>query len=113
MGPLPATEALVKSRNIPALTLESSLHPDLYDLLQTAGANLPQGKYYYGLPIALGTAGLSMQKLTALYSALANQGIMREIVLTRAQGEAQSTPLISAESAWVVRAMLELSLIHI
>lgn len=107
MGPLPATEALVKSRNIPALTLESSLHPDLYDLLQTAGANLPQGKYYYGLPIALGTAGLSMQKLTALYSALANQGIMREIVLTRAQGEAQSTPLISAESAWVVRAMLE------
>lgn len=109
MGPLSATEALVRSRNIPALTLESELHPDLYDLLQTAGANLPEEKDYYGLPIALGTAGLTMQKLTTLYSALANQGMMREALFTHPQGESQTTPLISLEAAWIVRAMLESS----
>lgn len=106
MGPMPATEALVKSRNIPALTLESRLNPDLYDLLQKAGANLPEPKAYYGLPIALGTAGLNMQKLTALYSALANSGNYQAPRMTLNGDVRESTPLLSEASAWIVRQML-------
>lgn len=106
LGPISATQALLKSRNIPALTLESTIHPDLYDLLQKAGANLPQPKDYYGLPIALGTAGLTMQKLTALYSTFANSGMMQESVMTLNAQPRPSTPLLSSEAAWIVRQML-------
>lgn len=105
-GPLSAREALVRSRNIPALVLESELHPDLYDLLQTADARLPQPREYYGLPIALGTAGLSMQKLTELYAALANGGRWQPATQLKQHEPRHSKALVSEEAAWIVRQML-------
>lgn len=106
-GPLSAQTALIESRNIPALTLESELNPDLYDLLKTAGVDLPHDKAYYGLPIALGTAGLSMQKLTELYASLAHGGIDQALVYTLDATRGTGTPLVSPEAAWIVRAMLQ------
>ncbi len=107
MGPLSATEALVRSRNIPALTLEAALKHDLYDLLQQSGAELAQPKSYYGLPIALGTAGLSMQRLTALYAALANGGVYQAPTFTLDAQAAVPQDLFSPAAAWIVRRMLE------
>lgn len=79
-GPLTATEALVQSRNVPAVSLQAQLQqPDFYQWLQANDVLLPQAADYYGLALALGGMEISMQQLVALYAMLANQGQYRPL----------------------------------
>lgn len=74
-GAISAEEALIQSRNVPAIHLASRLkQKSLYQLLNQAGISYPQNEKYYGLSIALGSAGISPLELAGLYSALAHQG---------------------------------------
>ena len=74
-GPIRATDALARSRNIPAVMLASQLaHPDLYEFLKGAGVPLAQAEDHYGLALPLGGAEVTMQQLVALHGALANEG---------------------------------------
>jgi len=74
-GPITATEALVQSRNVPAVTLQAQLQqPDFYQWLAANEVPLAQAADYYGLALALGGMELSMQQLVALYAMLGNQG---------------------------------------
>ena len=81
-GPISAREALVLSRNIPAITLANQLaKPDLYGFLQQAHVDLPQSREKYGLALVLGGGEVSPRKLAALYALLPNRGVWKEPVL--------------------------------
>jgi len=74
-GPITATEALVQSRNVPAVTLQAQLQqPDFYQWLSTNDVPLAQTAEHYGLALALGGMEISMQQLVSLYAMLGNQG---------------------------------------
>ncbi|RUT67570.1 penicillin-binding protein 1C, partial [Flavobacterium cupreum] len=61
-GPIPAHEALIRSRNVPAVDLASRLaKPGLYDFLKMAGVQKLASEAHYGLALALGGAELSME----------------------------------------------------
>ena len=80
VGPIKATDALARSRNIPAVTLASELRgPTLYGFLKTAGVNLPRAEKFYGLALPLGGAEVTMEDLVRLYAMLANGGELRPI----------------------------------
>ncbi|MEI6492863.1 MAG: penicillin-binding protein 1C [Verrucomicrobiota bacterium] len=79
VGPLRASDALARSRNVPAVELTQQLrHPGLYDFLQSARLELPRPGAWYGLALPLGGAEVRMEDLVRLYAMLANQGIMGE-----------------------------------
>lgn len=106
-GPLSATMALVRSRNIPALLVASKLdRPTVYQFLTGAGVDLPQPESHYGLGLVLGTGEVTMEELVTLYAALANRGLLRP--LRRTGGDASPTGLrvLSEESSWLVLDML-------
>lgn len=110
-GPIRAVDALVKSRNVPAVILSGQVrNPDLYEFLQGAGLNLPFSREHYGLSIILGGAEVSMTDLVRLYGSLAGGG--SRVGTTRdlqylAEAPSKSSRLFSAEAAWLVRKMLE------
>lgn len=110
-GPLSATEALTRSRNVPAVSLESHLQeePDrsLDDLLRRAGITDLKSREHYGLSHVLGSAELTMRELVGLYAALANGGVMRplhDVVASHAHDP--ETRLVSPEAAQLVLQML-------
>jgi len=111
-GPIRAVDALVKSRNVPAVILSGQVkNPDLYGFLQGAGLGLPFSRDHYGLSIILGGAEVTMVDLVGLYGALAGGG--NQAGSTRALryrlDEEPSRPnrLLTPEAAWLVRKMLE------
>src|SRR6266403_2008827 len=62
LGPIHATDALARSRNIPAVALAARLsHPTLYEFLRNADVHLPHPESFYGLALPLGGAEVSMQ----------------------------------------------------
>lgn len=108
-GPLSATEALVRSRNIPAVALAAQLRqPDFYAFLQQAGLRLPKQAADYGLSLAMGGAEVSMEELLRLYGLLANGGQYYPLrwLRTDAAGPAPAS-LLSPEAAFLARQMLE------
>jgi penicillin-binding protein 1C len=106
MGPLSATDALNRSRNVPAVKLSSRLHPGLHDLLSRAGVGELQPEAWYGLSIALGGAEVTMEELVQLYAMLASGGVHRPLRTRLAAPPATGRRLLSVEAAWVVLDML-------
>ncbi|MBN6080678.1 penicillin-binding protein 1C [Aggregatibacter actinomycetemcomitans] len=103
LGPVSVTQALLQSRNIPAVDMAQRLkYPDLYDLLKQAKITLPKEKAHYGLSLVLGGAELSMQQLAGLYAALANGGQWRPLHTLKSAPAMQSTTLLSPESSYML-----------
>lgn len=74
-GPIFAGEALIRSRNVPAVYLAARVtQPSLYDLLERAGVQRLKPPSHYQLALALGGAELTMEELAVLYGALARGG---------------------------------------
>jgi penicillin-binding protein 1C len=107
-GPITATDALVRSRNVPAVWLASQLaHPTLYELLRRGGVCLPRDEAYYGLALPLGGGEVTMEELVRLYAALANGGRMRAVQRTLPHAEpAPGLRLFSPEAAFLTLDML-------
>lgn len=112
-GPLPARDALLTSRNIPAIGLAARLkNPDFYQFLQDAGVALNRDAAHYGLSLVLGGAEVSMRELAQLYAMLARQGraqqarLLLRLLNSGAEVE-QSRRLLSPEAAFIVLNMLE------
>ena len=108
MGPMPADEALQRSRNVPAISLATSLaNPDLYAFLQDAELSLPRDRSHYGLSLVVGGAEVSMRNLVMLYAMLANGGRLSPL---RAIFDAPKSParqMLSPETAYLTLKMLE------
>lgn len=106
-GAIKAKDALILSRNIPAVTLASQLRqPTLYQWLQQANIKHLKAENYYGLALALGGAEISMQELTSLYAVLANQGVWQPITFTKEASHEKGKRLLSAEASFLVLDML-------
>ena len=107
-GPVKAWFALADSRNIPAIALERDLRGrDLYDFMLESGVSGMRERGHYGLSIVLGTCEVTMLELARMYAALANNGIQKEIRAVRTSAPDVGKRLLSAESSFIVRKMLE------
>ncbi|WP_028104575.1 penicillin-binding protein 1C [Pseudoduganella violaceinigra] len=106
-GPLTAEDALIRSRNVPAVAVAARLaRPDLYDFLQQAGVAHLDSREHYGLALVLGGGEVSMEELVQMYAMLANGGQWRPLTYRGTAAPAQQRPLLSEEAAYITLAML-------
>ncbi|GAB7536220.1 penicillin-binding protein 1C [Burkholderia sp. 3C] len=107
LGPITATDALNRSRNVPAVWVASQLKkPDLYAFLQSADVRLARSPQHYGLALVLGGGEVTMQELAALYATLANSGVYRPLRLRADEPRAAGRRLFSADASYMVMDML-------
>ena len=108
-GPIRATDALIGSRNVPAVDLESRLDPqrNLYALLRDGGVRRLQPESHYGLTIALGSAEISPEEIGRLYAMLANRGMLRPVRLASNDPAGTGTALLSPEASYLTLDMLK------
>jgi len=108
LGPLSATEALVRSRNIPAIELARSLKkPSLFDFFRNSGFSLIHTEEHYGLALALGSFEVSMEEVLAAYAMLADGGGRYRPLSWFGPSTDEGTQLLSPESAYLVYEMLK------
>ncbi len=108
MGPVQANEALLQSRNVPAVYLASRLVPhSLYELLEKSGVSEMKPESVYGLSIALGGIEVSPEELVRLYAMLANRGKWQSLVKIRVEKSTEEKQVLSPEAAFLVLDMLK------
>jgi penicillin-binding protein 1C len=108
LGPVTATNALISSRNVPAVRLSSRLEePTLYTFLKNTGVSKMKEPEHYGMSIALGGLETSMLEVGRLYALLANEGRLREPRLLHNDIKGEPKQFLSAESAWLTLNMLK------
>ena len=112
VGPITAQDALIRSRNIPAVWAASQLtQPTLYQFLESAGVRDLKPEAFYGLALALGGGEITMEELAGLYAMLANGGVLKPIRMT-ARTDRLSAPesagvrLLSPEASFITLDML-------
>jgi penicillin-binding protein 1C len=79
-GPITAQDALVRSRNVPAVSVSARLaQPTLYGFLKSAGVSQMASEQHYGLALTLGGGELTMEEMATLYAMLANGGQLQPL----------------------------------
>lgn len=115
VGPVSAQDALIRSRNIPAVSVAARLsRPNLHGFLQLNQVSRLQSEAHYGLALVLGGGEVTMEELARLYAVLANGGRVRQLAYTREDARAQAAeeadhpPLqvLSEEAAFITLDML-------
>lgn len=108
LGPVTATQALIRSRNIPAVWVDSQLHdPNLYGFLRQAGVRQLASEQHYGLALVLGGGDVTMQDLARMYAILVNRGRLRPLRLRKDTPQVPGKRLLSAAASFIVTQMLE------
>lgn len=108
VGPINATEALIRSRNVPAVALSSRLsQPSLYEFLRSAGVSQLASERHYGLALALGGGEVTMEETATLYAMLANHGLLRSVRHRADEPVEPGTRLLSEEASFMTLDMLE------
>jgi penicillin-binding protein 1C len=106
-GPISAEEALIRSRNIPAVWVATQIkQPNLYQFLQNAGVSRLLPEEHYGLSLVLGGGEITMEELTGLYAMLANQGMLRPLRVEAADLPDPGVQLLSPEASFITMEML-------
>ncbi|MDR1614295.1 MAG: penicillin-binding protein 1C [Campylobacteraceae bacterium] len=107
MGPLSASQALIRSRNIPAVYLNNRLKkPNFYAFLKQAQISKMASESHYGLALALGGGEVTMLEMARLYAMFANGGVMREIRMRKEQSAGDDIELLSKETVFITLDML-------
>jgi penicillin-binding protein 1C len=108
LGPVTAQEALVRSRNIPAVTVAAQLaQPSFYQFLQRAGVSHMASEGHYGLALVLGGGEASMEELARMYAMLGNDGRLRSLRWRHDDAEELGAELLSPEASFITRDMLK------
>jgi penicillin-binding protein 1C len=106
-GPVTAEDALIRSRNVPAVWVASQLRqPGLYQFLQTAGIRDLKSESFYGLALPLGGGEVTMEEMARLYVMLANGGVSEPLRATPSTARGDQVRLLSPEAAFITRDML-------
>jgi len=107
LGPVSAQDALIGSRNVPAVALAARLsQPSFYQFLKSAGISRLASERHYGLALVLGGGEVTMEELATLYATLGNRGVLRALRYTTDAPAGTATQLLSAESSFMVLDML-------
>jgi len=108
-GPIRARDALIQSRNVPAVDLESrlDLRRNLYTLLRDAGIRHLQPEKHYGLTVALGSAEVSPEEIGTLYAMLANRGMLRPLRRSQDEPVDSGAAMLSPEASYLTLDMLK------
>lgn len=108
LGPVNTTQALVDSRNVPAVNLMAQLKaPGFYGFLQQAGVSGLKDEKFYGLALALGGAEVTEEEMLRLYAILPNGGVMRPLVfLPGRAGRSDARRMLTPEASFVTLQML-------
>ncbi len=111
IGPVTARDALVRSRNVPAVALAAKLsQPSLYDFLKRAGVSRMASEKHYGLALALGGGDVTMEELVTLYGVIANRGVLQPVRYrmneSKPANTVESVRLISEEASFMTLDML-------
>lgn len=107
-GPISAAQALIKSRNVPAVWVDSQLGDhDLYRLLRDAGVNKLASRRHYGLSLVLGGGDITLQELARLYALLPNAGLLKPLRLNQAAPQPHGKRLLSRAASFMVTHILE------
>ncbi len=112
LGPVVAKDALIKSRNVPAVELQARLKKhSFYQFLKDAEIEGLKDESFYGLALVLGGGEVSMMELVKLYATLANLGEFKKLkTVFKASTNTKAITkkqLLSAESAFIVLDMLK------
>lgn len=107
LGPVTATDALIRSRNIPAVGVAAQLTgPSFYEFLRRAGISQLASEQHYGLALVLGGGEVSMEELARLYAMLGNDGRLRSLRWRQNDLHEVGAALLSPEAAFITRDML-------
>ena len=107
-GPMTASDALVHSRNVPAVALAARLGDrDLYALLEDAKISELRERNFYGVATVLGGVEVSMVELVELYAMLANGGVHRRLRHTLLEPEGTASRKLGPEASLLTLRMLE------
>ncbi|MEM1261018.1 MAG: penicillin-binding protein 1C [Pseudomonadota bacterium] len=107
VGPILARDALIYSRNVPAIHLLQQVGLDrLHQLLLDGGVNRLRSAAHYGLAAVLGGNELTMAELVRLYAMLANGGVDRSLRYRTDQPMTVGPRLLSGEASFLTLAML-------
>jgi penicillin-binding protein 1C len=113
VGPIAAEDALIRSRNVPAVAIASQLsHPNLYDFLRASGVSHLNSERYYGLALTLGGGEVSMEELGRMYAIFLNGGrvpTLQYLIEPTASAPPASSgeQLLSDEASFITLDMLE------
>lgn len=108
VGPITATDALIRSRNVPAVALSAQLaQPGLYQFLKSAGIAQMASEQHYGLALALGGGEVTMEETAMLYAMLANRGQLASLRYSNDASAAIGPRLLSEEASFMTLEMLK------
>jgi penicillin-binding protein 1C len=107
-GQISMETALCQSLNVPAVKTLDKLGVDYFIdmLIRAKFKSIEKNKKNFGLSIALGGCGITLQELTTLYNAFANEGRYCPPKWTLNDSLARPDTLISAESAYMITQIL-------
>jgi penicillin-binding protein 1C len=108
VGPVSVHDALIASRNVPAVSLAAKLaQPDLYQFLQEAGVSHLASERHYGLALALGGGEVTMEELVTLYAMLGNQGLLEPLQYTLPTARGPANRVLSEAATFMVLSILK------
>ena len=107
LGPVTARDALIYSRNVPAIELlnQVGLEP-FHAFLADGGVGRLREPSHYGLALVLGGNEVTMAELVRLYAMLANGGVDRPLTWDAGDNTPRGRPLLSPEASFLTLDML-------
>ena len=107
LGPVSAKNALINSRNIPAIELAVKVGMDKYiDLLNKAKVRNLNTADHYGISAVVGSINISLLELAKLYAAVANGGTLKNISFLKDEPIKEEGKIFSEEASFVLFDML-------
>ncbi len=108
LGPMSADQALILSRNLPAVDLARKLNnPSFYDFMKGKSSLRFKDEKFYGLSLPLGGVEMSLLDLMKLYTSLAHQGQYADLNVTVKKQKSLYQQILTAESVYIVLQMLK------
>lgn len=108
VGPIKARDALIHSRNLPAVQVAAQLaQPSLYEFFQRAGITQLREERFYGLALALGGAEMTIEEVVRLYAMLANGGVLKPLRTRVDEPESEGERLLTREAAFLTLDILK------
>ncbi|ATQ70381.1 MULTISPECIES: transglycosylase domain-containing protein [Methylosinus] len=108
LGPMPPRQALANSRNVPATNLlrRVGLEANFRFLHDLRLHDVEAPAESFGVAMAIGALPTRLERLVAAYGALAEDGVLSDLVFAREQRRRRSIRVMSSDTARLVTSML-------